>query len=297
MSKLRAKKPGATPPGKTKGVIFGASGYGKTWFTLDFPSPYYIDTEGGATGARYQDKLLAAGGAYLGPADGALDFDTVINEIKALATETHGYKTLIIDSVTKLFQVCIANEQERLGDKDGFGASKKPAVAAMRRLINWVSRLDMNVWFVAHEVAEWGKTDSGQREEIGKLPDVWDKLVYELDLCLRVIRRGKTYPAWATVHKSRLEGFPLGETFKLDYPTFAERFGKDSIESETKTITLVTAEEAMEIERLVAVLKVPETECEKVLTKAAASNWSELTQEQGHKTLAWLNSKIKGGAQ
>jgi hypothetical protein len=294
--KLRGKTPCTAAPGKTKGLIFGESGIGKTWFTLGFPAPYYIDTEGGAKGRQYQERLLAAGGAYMGPEDGALDFDAVINEIKLLATETHGYKTLVIDSITKLFQICIANEQERLGDKDAFGASKKPAVGAMRRLINWVGRLDMNVWFVAHEVAEWGKNEStGQREEVGKIPDVWDKLVYELDLGIRVIRRGKVYPSIGVVHKSRLTGFPLGETFKLDYPTFAERYGKGVIEAAPKAITLISEENANEIARLVAVLKVPETECEKVLTKAAASSWAELSEEHGAKTLAWLNNKIKGG--
>lgn len=53
MSKLKGRDPELVEPGKTKALIFGASGVGKTWFSLDFPAPYYMDTEGGADLKRY----------------------------------------------------------------------------------------------------------------------------------------------------------------------------------------------------------------------------------------------------
>ena len=296
MSKLKAKQPEEIEPGKTKGLLFGSSGVGKTWFSLSFPAPYYIDTEGGADLKHYQTRLKAAGGAYMGPVEGALDFATIIDQMQALATEKHPYKTLIIDSVTKVYQTAIANEAERLGEKDAFGASKKPAIGWMRSLVNWTSRLDMNVWFVAHESPEWGvNPKTGQREEIGKLPDIWDKLVYELDIGLRVVRRGNTFPALGIVHKSRLLGFPQGESFQLDYDTFGTRYGKNFIEGETKLITLAKNEQVIEIVRLVELLKIEADECKKVLTKAGADKWTELSVEQADKTLIWLNKKLTGG--
>lgn len=292
MSKLKAKQPELVSPGKTKALIFGASGVGKTWFTLTFPTPYYIDTEGGADLKHYQERLKAAGGAYLGPSDGSLDFATVIEQMQALATEKHPYKTLIIDSITKLYQTTIANEAERLGDKDAFGASKKPAIAWMRRLVNWTMKLDMNVWFVAHDVAEWGvDPKSGQRAEVGRIADVWDKLIYELDLALNATKRG---PARiAIVRKSRLVGFPDAETFPLEYPEFAVRYGKDFIEAESKIITLATSAQVSEITKLVDLLKVAPAEIEKVLTKAGAESWGELTTEQAASTITWLKKKIQ----
>jgi hypothetical protein len=295
MSKLKAKKPEEVKQGKAKALIFGASGVGKTWFALSFPTPYYIDTEGGADGIEYQKRLKAAGGAYMGPEEGALDLSAIVNEMQTLATEKHPYKTLVIDSITKVYQTCIANEAERLGEKDAFGASKKPAIAQMRRLVNWCMKLDMNIWFIAHETSEWGvNLKTGQREEIGKCPDVWDKLIYELDLGLRILRRGTTYPTTAFVSKSRLSGFMDGSTFPLEYAEFSARYGKDSIESETSQIVLATKEQVDEIERIVSVLKIKEDETEKVLTKAGASSWKELTTEQAIKTIRWLNDKIKG---
>ena len=128
MSKLKAKDPSTAEPSKPKCVIFGKSGAGKTWFSLSFPNVYLIAPEDGANRAHYTERLKAGGGVYLGTEDGALDFETVIDQVKALATEKHQFKTLVIDSVTKLFNNAVANEAERLGDKNAFGADKKPAV-------------------------------------------------------------------------------------------------------------------------------------------------------------------------
>lgn len=291
MSKLKAKDPELTSPGKTKGLIFGASGVGKTWFTLSFPKPYYIDTEGGADLRHYQERLKKAGGAYLGPQDGALDFTFIIEQMQALAAEKHGFKTLIIDSVTKLYQTSIAHEAERLGDKDAFGASKKPAIANMRRLVNWAMRLDMNIWFVAHETTEWG-TDArtGQRQEIGKAADVWDKLIYELDVTLQAVKRG---PARiAIVRKSRLTGFPDGDSFPLEYAEFATRYGKDFLESDSTPIEMASAVQVADITRLVSTVKVEQADIDKALTKAGAETFAELNSEQAEKLIAWLKKKI-----
>lgn len=291
MSKLKAKSPDDVSPGKTKGMIYGASGVGKTWFTLTFPAPYYIDTEGGADLQHYQDRLKKSGGAYLGPKDGALDFNFVIEQMQALAAEKHPYKTLIVDSITKLYQTAIANEAEKLGEKDAFGASKKPAIAGMRRLVNWAMKLDMNIWFVAHDSAEWGvDPKTGQRTEVGRVADVWDKLQYELHLNLQVVKRGPS--RIAVVKKSRLLGFPDLEQFPLDYDEFANRYGRDYIESATKQITFATGEQVGEILRLLSVVKVSEDEVQKVWTKASVESWNELSTEQATSTINWLKKKI-----
>jgi hypothetical protein len=296
MSKLKAKDPEEVKQGKAKGLLFGASGVGKTWFSLTFPRPYYIDTEGGADGVEYQKRLKAAGGAYMGPEEGALDLSAIVTEMQSLATEKHTYGTLVIDSITKVYQTCIANEAERLAERDVFGASKKPAIAQMRRLVNWCMKLDMNIWFIAHETSEWGTNPrTGQREETGKCPDVWDKLVYELDLGLRVIKRGTVYPPTAIVYKTRLAGFPDQETFSLDYEEFSKRYGRENIESNVNPITIASDEDVEEIERMVTLLKITPEETTKVLTKAGADNWNELTADQAAKTIEWLNGKLKGG--
>lgn len=277
MTKLKAKTPELVKPGKIKAVLYGVSGVGKTTLALSFPAPYYFDVEGGAKGPQYRELLKKSGGAYMGPEDGTMSFDTLIDQMQALATEKHGYKTLIVDSLTKLFQTTIAQEAERLGDKDAFGASKKPAVAAMRRLVMWSSRLDMNIWFICHETAEWGMVN-GQRAEVGRVADGWDKLIYELDLAIQAVKRGPQ--RMALVKKSRITAFPDGETFPLEYAEFAARHGKEAVEAGAGTITLALPEQVAEVTKLLEIVKVSEADIQKGFDKAGVSTWAEMTTDQ-----------------
>lgn len=273
-SKLKAVEPKSAEPKKPKILIYGKPGVGKTWASLDFPNVYYIDTEGGASMAHYTDKLKNAGGVYFGPEQGSLDFETVIEQIQALATEEHNFKTVVIDSVSKLFNTAIAIEAERLGDKDAFGASKKPAVAYMRKLINWLSRIDMNVILVSHEKPEWGLNANGERVEIGQTFDAWDKLEYELDLCLNVVKAGPNRTA--RVRKSRLTEFPDASTFGWSYNEFAEKYGKSVIEKKSEAITLATPEQLAEIKKLLETVKLPEGQEDKWLKAAQVDGWEEM---------------------
>jgi len=294
MSKLKAHDPKTAAPSKPKILIYGKPGVGKTWQALDFPKCYYIDTEGGADLTHYTDKLKAAGGVYMGPSDGSLDFETVIGQVKALATEKHGYKSFILDSATKLFNLAVTAEAERLGDKNAFGADKKPAIAFMRRLVAWCNRLDMNVIFIAHSKPEWGTDSKGERSEIGQTFDCWATLEYELHLCLEIIKRGPSRSA--RVRKSRLTGFPDGESFPWTYADFSTRYGKDVIEAETHQIALATADQVTEINRLLGIVKIEPETISKWLVKANAENFAEFTTEQASAVIKSLNKTINPDA-
>jgi hypothetical protein len=289
-SKLKGKDPKSAPASKPKVLIYGKPGVGKTWASLDFPGVYYIDTEGGADLAHYTDKLAKSGGLYLGPEDGSCDFGVVLGQIKALASEAHDRKTLVIDSISKLFNSAIALEAERLGDKNAFGADKKPAIASMRQMVTWLQKLDMSVILIGHEKAEWGQDDKGQRVEIGATFDAWDKLEYELHLALRVVKQGKSRRAF--VRKSRLLGFPEGEAFDWSYDSFADRYGRDVIEGAVKSITLATPEQVAEVRRLLDAVKVEEDYAAKCFAKAGATAWDELETGQIEKVIAQLKGRI-----
>lgn len=293
-SKLLAVSPTLVEPKKPKVLVFGPPGVGKTWVSLDFPAVYYIDTEGGADLKKYQDKLKAAGGMYFGPEQGSLDFDAVIGQVEALATEQHNYKTVVIDSITKLFNTTITDEQTRLGDKDAFGASKKPAVRQMARLVRWLNRADMNAVIVAHEKELWGLSNNGQREVVGKTYDCWDKLEYELHLALRIskIGMGEAAKRFAHVGKSRLSGFPEGERFDWSYPAFAERYGKDVIEKEVVPVVLAAPEEVAEVNRLLAIVKLEPGIVEKWFNKAGADSFEEMSSEQIQACTKFLKEKL-----
>lgn len=269
MSKLKAVNPKAAEPSKPKILIFGKAGVGKTWGALDFPKCYYIDTEGGANLKHYTEKLANAGGVYFGPEQGSQDFDTVIEQIKALATEKHDYKTLVIDSISKLHNLEINAEAERLGDRDAFGASKKPALRKMATIIRWCDRLDMNVVMIAHEKSLWFKG-----EQVGVTFDGADKLDYELHLCLNIVKQGDTRKAF--VKKTRLVEFPDATNFPWSYEDFATKYGKKVIEGGVKQLVLATPEQLAELDELLDVVKVNEGEPEKWLKKANADTFADM---------------------
>lgn len=293
-SKLVAVAPATVEPQKPKVLVFGPPGVGKTWVSLEWPNVYYVDTEGGAKRQHYRDKLIAAGGVYMGPEQGSLDFDTVIGQMEALATERHPHKTIVFDSLTKLYGTAISDEQARLGDQDAFGASKKKPIHHMKRLIRWMNRADMNAIIVAHERDLWGKNDRGQQEVIGKGFDAWDKLEYELDLVLRIsqIGTGDSARRYANIGKSRLKAFPSGERFEWSYAAFAERYGKDVIEKEVVPVVLASAEEVGELNRLLSVVKTDPGIIEKWLTRAGADSFDEMSSEHIQACITHLKGKL-----
>lgn len=274
MAKLKAKSPKKATPRKPKMLVMGEPGVGKTFVSLDFPSTYLIDCEGGASLDHYTDKLEASGGVYLGPEDGANDFETVLDQVMALATVPHEHKTLVVDSYSKLFNTRVTTEYERLeaAKRDmtkTFGAEKKPAVNLTKRMISWFDRLDMNVILICHEKAKWADS-----EQVGYTFDGWDKLEYELDLTLRVVKQGNS--RIARVGKSRLQEFTTGEAMPWSYEEFAKRYGRAVIEADAKTVAIATAEQVEKAEKLADAFKLDEATRIKWFDKAGVDNWRQM---------------------
>lgn len=294
MSRLKAIPPKEAKPKRPKMLFFGAAGVGKTWSALDFPAPYYIDTEGGATGSQYTDKLKVSGGAYFGTEQGSLSMRSIIEQVQALATEKHDFKTLVIDSHSSSFNGEIANEAERMvkeGKKNEFGVDKKPAVGMTRQLVNWLKRVDMNVIIIAHEKSEWGTNAAGEKTEIGKTYDGWDKLAYELDLTLNIIKVAGQRKA--VVKKSRLKEFPDASSIPWSYAEFSKKYGAEIINKAHEEIILATSDQILEVNGLVGMLKVPQKTIEEWFTKANVTDFSEMDTETVGKCISFLNNQIE----
>jgi len=285
---LKGVAPKTIKPAKPKILIFGAPGKGKTWGSLEFPSVYYIDTEAGADLNHYQDKLASAGGTYFGIDQGSRDFKAVIDEVKSLATEKHKYKTMVIDSFTKIYNIERSKAEASGGSE--FGRDKKEANKPTRQLVTVMDKLDMNVILVCHEIDKWEKVGA-QREAVGKTYDGFDKLEYEMHLVLQIVRRaGKTK---AIVVKSRFEQFVEGTDFVWSYEAFAEKYGRDIMETPAVPIMLATTEQVVELNELLGVVKVDTATLDQWRTKANVEEWSEMNSDQIGKCIAFLKGKVK----
>ena len=286
---LKGKDPKAAKPSKPKILIFGAPGVGKTWGALDFPSTYYIDCEGGANLDHYTDKLKRSGGIYLGVEDGSLDMDVITEEIMTLATTKHPYRTLVIDSYSKLFQADVARSLDEIQRKQGmdastFGREKIRAINKTRKWLEWFTKLDMNVILICHEKTKWA-----DGKEAGFTFDGWEKLEYELHLALHITKQGATRKA--RVVKSRIETFKDLEVFDWSYATFADKYGKDVMEADAVAVSLASAEQVGEYNVLLSTVKVDPKVIEK--WNDAMEDVSELTAEDLQKRIDFLNKQLE----
>lgn len=285
---LKAVKPEVVKPGKPKFMISGKSGVGKTMFALSFEKPYFIDTEGGATREQYMKKLVDNGGAYFGKEQGSQDFRIVIEQIKELATTKHPYKTLVIDSFSKLYNVESSIAEEKVGSD--YGRDKKEANKPTRQLMRWLDKLDMTAILVAHVKDKWERRGR-DIVYVGTTFDGFDKLEFDLDLWVEAQKLGdeRTF----VVKKSRVASFPEGKEFDLNYSKFCDTYGKDVMESEAKPLVMATPEQVAEIKHLVEVVKLDEELIAKWLAKAEADSWDEMSKDQIEKCLSFIKAKIQ----
>lgn len=289
---LKAVKPEIVADGHAKMLLSGKSGVGKTFFALDWPKPYYIDSEGGAIRPEYRKKLSASGGAYFGKEQGSQDFNSVISELIALATTKHDFKTLILDSFSALYLRAAALAEERVGSD--FGRDKKEANRPTRQLMRWIDCINMNVLLICHTKDKWERKRTGDISFVGTTFDGYDKLEYILDLWIELEKEGRN--RHFVVKKSRIASLPQDDKFPLDFRKFSEIYGKEKIDGDSTPIVMATVEQVEELLHLIDVVKTDQATIDKWLSAADADSWNELTGEQIQKCISFLKSKIKAVA-
>ena len=152
------EKPRETAPVIT---ICGDAGMGKTSFACAFPSPVVIRAEDGLQAIPYDARPDAFPVLQL-PMDDkkkASGPPPIIEQLRHLATAEHDYKTVIIDSVTKLEAmfiqfVCDRDNQPISKASGGYGAGREE-VAGWHHKVKLAcdmlaKRKGMTVIFLAH---------------------------------------------------------------------------------------------------------------------------------------------------
>jgi hypothetical protein len=278
---LKARKP-AMIESRLKALFYGNAGVGKTIAAVSFPKPYIIDTEGSTNKPQYVKAIDRMDGAVLM----TVDFDEMVNEVRELLTTQHEYKTLVIDSLTLLYNDLLEKAEAKVGSE--FGRHYGEANKRMKQLLNLLFRLDMNVIITCHSKNEYGQNLS----ILGQTYDGYKKLDYLFDLVFEIQKRGTN--RIGLVKKSRIESFPDSDTFPFSYDEIAERYGREILERDAVAQELATPEQVKEITRLIDLLKVPEETYQKWLDKSNSENFSDMPTDSLKKCIDHLTAKIKG---
>lgn len=276
---LRGKKPTSVEK-RLKTLFYGVAGAGKTTAAIQFPKPYLIDTEKGAENDEYTKRLEAQGGVIFQTAD----FEEIISEVRTLLVEKHPYKTLIIDPFTTIYNTLLDRSADVVGTE--FGRHYGEANKKVKRLLDLLLRLDMNVIITAHSKNEYGD----QMKVIGQTFDGYKKLDYLFDLVIEIQKAGKQ--RFGVVRKSRIQAFDELERFPFSYDAIAEKYGRHILEKTAEQQVLATEEQISRLRALIELLKIDSEVTAKWLDKAQASSFEEMEEGQVVKCIELLESKI-----
>lgn len=277
---LRGVKPKKVEK-RLKALFFGGAGVGKTTAAIHFPKPYMIDTEKGCVNDSYIEILDENGGAIFQTSD----FDELINEVKALLTNKHEYKTLIIDPLTTVYNDLLEKAALKVGTE--FGRHYGEANKQMKHLCNLLLRLDMNVIITSHAKNEYGANLS----VLGETYDCYKKLDYLFDLVFHIQKRGEERVG--IVKKTRISTFKDNESFSFSYDEISNRYDKKMLEKESEIEELASEEQVQELTKLIELLKVDDEVVLKWLKKADSANFSEMNSSAIEKCIDFLKSKLK----
>jgi DNA polymerase III delta prime subunit len=273
---LRAKPPEAVTK-RLKMFLYGPAGVGKTTAAIQFPRSYVIDAEKGA--ANY-DKLIRASGSVVLETN---DMSEVIAEVRALLTEKHDYRTLVIDPITTLYNDLLEKCEHKVGTD--FGRHYGEANKTMKRLANLIMALDMNVVVTAHAKTEYGQNLA----KLGYTFDGWRQLDYWFDLVVELTKKGKRRNARVT--KTRVEGFPDEEVFEWSYEAVKKRYDVEMLEKSAGAVILASTDQVREIKDLLPRVRLPEGTVDKWFAKAGVDLWEDMPADVVAKCIEYVKNR------
>lgn len=268
---------------RLKMFMFGPAGCGKTTACCQFPNAYIVDAE---RGTENYDKLINASKSLVFR---TTDVHEAIDEVKALLTENHEYRTLVIDPITPLYDDLLEKCEKKTGTE--FGRHYGEANKTMKRLANLIMALDMNVIITAHAKKEYGQNLA----VIGNTFDAWKKLDYWFDLVVELKRNRGDGKRIASVNKTRIEAFPDGDQFEWSYDSIRERYG-DVIIRKAEAITLASDEQVTQLTELLKVVKLPEGTEDKWLSKAGVETWEDMPTDKIQKCIDNIRTRLAAPA-
>jgi len=289
---LRAKKPEVKEK-RLKMFLYGPPGSRKTTSALQFPNAVLLDLERGSE--QYIKTINKAGSIVLETNNP----DEIMEEVKALLTEKHKYRTLIIDPVTifyqalqdkwtRRFEANAKNDKEKEMQDFGmrfWGRVKSEYKSFLRMLM----QVDMNLIMTSHQKDIYGPN----MQKVGIGPDSMkgDSYVFDYVFHLSVID-GKAVAVTEKQRSEPLEPQKFPAEFEWSYANFLKFYGTDVIEREAVAVPMATPEQVAEIKSLLDVVRVNDEDIAKLFTKHYVDEWNELTGEVIQKYIDSLKKKI-----
>lgn len=289
---LKAVKPEAKEK-RLKLFLYGPAGVGKTTAAIQFPNAYIIDME---RGTDYYGESIARSGSVVYQTTNP---DEVRDEIKALLTEKHEYRTLIIDPVTSLYNALQdkwsrifekhAKSQEQAEIQDFgmryWGRVKSEYKAIQRMLMN----LDMNVIITSHQKDIYGVG----MQKIGVGPDSMKGDSYFFDLVFSLDNINGKRVAQTIKERAEIGKNKFPDKFEWSYPNFLKFYGEEVITRKAVAMELATADQVAEIERLLGVVKIEDSAIQNWFDKAEVDTWDQMTSLNIQKCIDFVKRKLE----
>ena len=219
-------KKAAKTASRLKLYVYGESGTGKTVTALSFPSPAVIDTERGTN---------FYGNEFNFDVEQTTDPVKILKLIEELIGDPQGYKSLIIDPFTNVYEAILDRQimymRKKTGDKnyDLKPLDYKSVKTQVRAMVQMLLALDMNIIVTAQSKLLYDSTDSNFMKVVGTQPDGPKNLPYMFDTVieLTIDEEGKRI---AHVEKDRSNKLP--REFEFTYSKLVEYWGVEGFERE-----------------------------------------------------------------
>ena len=272
--------------------MYGPAGVGKTTAAIQFPYAYIIDTE---KGSDFYAKTIAKSGSVVLKTNSP---DEIREQLQALLTEKHPYKTLIIDPITqvynatqekwsRIFEKHTGDAKNR--DLQDFGprywGRVKSEFKAIQRIM---MALDMNVIITSHQKDIYG---TGMTK-LGVGPDTMKGDEYIFDLVFELKKVGGQRIATTVKERAEIGENRFPDEFEWNYPNFLKFYGAEVIEKESIPLPMATVEQVAEVKRLMDAIKVEDDVIQKWFIKADVESWDQMKAQEIQGCIDFLKKKL-----
>jgi len=176
--------------------IYGETMSGKSYLANEFPSPIVLNTDGNAEANSVPSIQLKNDKDRTGEITKSV-IDQLSEILLALQTQTHTYKTVIIDvidDVLELMRIAVANQ---LGVKSlseaGYGKGYDYYNQAITELVMDLKALPMNVIYISRQINEYDDEGKVTKEIPSLKPKFVNLINGNSDLMIQTLKVGNNY--------------------------------------------------------------------------------------------------------